>query len=161
MRKAHREAARILYEDRNVSSATNNGSAEVYVDLHGLHPEEAIEYLEQALVKQQKNHNLAINGATPYLYAIIGTGHHSKGGKDKVGKAVRTWLAEWRYAVREFSVQVDTLGGLLGIDVRSYDRGNAIGSVEGAEEGADGVRSVLGDKIRTVRHGDWKGPRLG
>ena len=161
MRKAHREAARILYEDRNTSSATNN-NAETYVDLHGLHPEEAIEYLEQALVKQQKNHNLAIDSTSPYLYAIVGTGHHSKGGKDKVGKAVRQWLGEWRYAVREFSVQGDTLGGLLGIDVRSFDKGNGNGGgTGGVAESGDGVRSLLGDKVKTVRHGDLKGARIG
>jgi hypothetical protein len=32
MREAHREAARILYEDRNQDS---DGSRELYVDLHG------------------------------------------------------------------------------------------------------------------------------
>ena len=32
MREAHREAARILYEDRNKDS---EGSKELYVDLHG------------------------------------------------------------------------------------------------------------------------------
>jgi hypothetical protein len=32
MREAHREAARILYEDRNKDS---DGSRELYVDLHG------------------------------------------------------------------------------------------------------------------------------
>ena len=44
MRKAHREAARLLYEQRNKGGA---GSQDVYVDLHGLHPEEAVEYLEK------------------------------------------------------------------------------------------------------------------
>ena len=33
MREAHREAARILYEDRNKDS---DGSRELYVDLHGM-----------------------------------------------------------------------------------------------------------------------------
>ncbi|CRJ87568.1 hypothetical protein BN1708_017008, partial [Verticillium longisporum] len=70
MRKAHREAARELYEERNRANST---SAEMYVDLHGLHPEEAVEYLER----------------------ITGTGHHSKSGKDKVGKAIRNFLNEW------------------------------------------------------------------
>jgi hypothetical protein len=32
MREAHREAARVLYEDRNKDS---DGSRELYVDLHG------------------------------------------------------------------------------------------------------------------------------
>ena len=103
MRKAHREAARLLYEERNKDSTS---SQEVYVDLHGLHPEEAVEYLEQALIEHQ-------NSSRP-VYAITGTGHHSKNGKDKVGKAIRNWLSEWKYAYREFSVAGDNLGGILG-----------------------------------------------
>ena len=116
MRKAHREAARLLYEERNRDSSS---SQEVYVDLHGLHPEEAVEYLEHALVEHQ-------NSSRP-VYAITGTGHHSKNGKDKVGKAIRNWLSDWKYAYREFSVAGDNLGlgGLLGVDPRSFDKSMA------------------------------------
>lgn len=58
------------------------------------------------------------------VYAITGTGHHSKNGKDKVGKAIRGFLNEWRYAFREFSVPGDrnNVGGILGIDPSSYDK---------------------------------------
>jgi DNA-nicking Smr family endonuclease len=113
MRKAHREAARELYEERNKNSSSN---AELYVDLHGLHPEEAVEYLERVLLENQKE--------TRPVYAITGTGHHSKNGKDKVGKAIRNFLNEWRYAYREFSVPGDrnNVGGILGIDARSWDK---------------------------------------
>jgi DNA-nicking Smr family endonuclease len=113
MRKAHREAARELYEERNKNSSS---SAELYVDLHGLHPEEAVEYLEKVLLENQKE--------TRPVYAITGTGHHSKNGKDKVGKAIRNFLNEWRYAYREFSVPGDrnNVGGILGIDARSWDK---------------------------------------
>jgi DNA-nicking Smr family endonuclease len=113
MRKAHREAARELYEERNKSSSSNS---ELYVDLHGLHPEEAVEYLEKVLLENQQE-------ARP-VYAITGTGHHSKNGKDKVGKAIRNFLNEWRYAYREFSVPGDrnNVGGILGIDARSWDK---------------------------------------
>ena len=102
MRKAHREAARELYEERNRSSLNN---FEIYVDLHGLHPEEAVDYLEKVLLENSKE-------PRP-VYAITGTGHHSKNGKDKVGKAIRNFLNEWRYAFREFSVPGDrnNMGG--------------------------------------------------
>ena len=103
MRKAHREAARYLYEERNRNGAS---SQEIYVDLHGLHPDEAVGYLEEALLQHQ-------NSSRP-VYAITGTGHHSKNGKDKVGKSIRSWLSEWKYAYREFSVAGDNLGGILG-----------------------------------------------
>ncbi|KAK7745277.1 hypothetical protein SLS53_002772 [Cytospora paraplurivora] len=113
MRKAHREAAEKLYEERNKN---NSSSPEIYVDLHGLHAEEAVEYLERVLLENEQE-------GRP-IYAITGTGHHSKSGKDKVGKAVRGFLNEWRYAFREFSVPGDrnNMGGILGIDARSYDR---------------------------------------
>ncbi|KAI1299160.1 hypothetical protein F5Y03DRAFT_253202 [Xylaria venustula] len=113
MRKAHREAARELYEARNKG---NVQSFEIYVDLHGLHPEEAVDYLERVLLDNSKE--------SKPVYAITGTGHHSKNGKDKVGKAIRNFLNEWRYAYREFSVPGDrnSMGGILGIDARSWDK---------------------------------------
>jgi len=135
MRKAHREAARLLYEERNKNGAS---SQEVYVDLHGLHPEEAVEYLEHALIENQ-------NSEKP-VYAITGTGHHSKNGKDKVGKAIRTWLGEWKYAFREFSVLGDTLGGILGVDPRSFDR-----AMLEERKGDLGTVEEVGRKVKVVK----------
>ncbi|KAK3329633.1 hypothetical protein B0H66DRAFT_32867 [Apodospora peruviana] len=113
MRKAHREAAQLLYEERNKDQTI---CPEIYVDLHGLHPDEAVDYLEGVLME---------NGTESRpIYAITGTGHHSKNGKDKVGRALRAFLNEWRYAYREFSVPGDknSMGGILGIDARSWDK---------------------------------------
>ncbi|PQE27222.1 hypothetical protein CJF32_00000169 [Rutstroemia sp. NJR-2017a WRK4] len=159
MRKAHREAARELYEERNKS---NNANAELYVDLHGLHPEEAVEYLERVLLDNSKE-------SRP-VYAITGTGHHSKNGKDKVGKAIRTFLNEWRYAYREFSVPGDrnNVGGILGIDARSYDkslvRGGAGADVkddvdilsQGHEIGGGKIKLLVRDRVEVP-----KGPSAG
>lgn len=123
MRKAHRAAAKALYEERNqhLSSSSSDdrdseGDNELYIDLHGLHPEEAIEYLEEILNTHEKR-------GRRIVYAITGTGHHSKNGKDKVGKGVRTWLNEWGYTFREFSVPGERggyIGGVLGIDITSH-----------------------------------------
>lgn len=128
MREAHREAARVLYDERNKQLADGRAK-ELYVDLHGLHADEAAAYLADCL----KEHR----ASSRPVYAITGTGHHSKNGKDKVGKAVRHFLAEWRYAFREFSVPGDrnNVGGILGIDPASYDR-------EVARKGGPGVDSV-------------------
>ncbi|KAF3360464.1 hypothetical protein VdG1_01424 [Verticillium dahliae VDG1] len=157
MRKAHREAARELYEERNRANST---SAEMYVDLHGLHPEEAVEYLERVLAENSKE-------GRP-IYAITGTGHHSKSGKDKVGKAIRNFLNEWRYAYREFSVPGDrnNMGGILGIDATSYDKslarsGAASPSGSSSKEEVDilsqGVE--IGDgKVRLLVRDPPKGP---
>ena len=135
MRKSHREAARLLYDSRNKESST---SPEIYVDLHGLHPDEAVGYLEQVLVEQQTS--------SKSVYAIIGTGHHSKNGKDKVGKAVRAWLNEWKYAFGEFSVGGDGMGGILGIDPKSFDKG-----LMKDEKPEDDGREEVGGKVRVVK----------
>ncbi|KAI9699189.1 MAG: hypothetical protein M1820_007268 [Bogoriella megaspora] len=161
MREAHREAARVLYEERNKSQGLGK---ELYVDLHGLHPEEAVSYLESCLLEQRSS--------TRPVYAITGTGHHSKNGKDKVGKAVRAFLNEWRYAFREFSVPGDrnNIGGILGVDPQSYDRSgkpvkNVVsenGEQEGdmAEEKGDDDGQESGGKVKVVKEEDIPtGPR--
>ena len=120
MRKAHREAAKALYEERNkhLSASRVDDDEELYIDLHGLHPEEAIEHLENILLGHSKS-------GRRIIYAITGTGHHSKNGKDKVGKGVRSWLNEWGYTFREFSVPGERggyIGGVLGVDITSHRR---------------------------------------
>lgn len=133
MKKAHREAAEKLYEDRNKKSSS---SPEIYVDLHGLHAEEAVEYLERVLLENEHE-------SRP-IYAITGTGHHSKNGKDKVGKAVRGFLNEWRYAFREFSVPGDrnNMGGILGVDARSYDKSASKDGGSGTRKAEEGDEAV-------------------
>ena len=157
MREKHREAARALYEERNKHNQLNGvgGSRELYVDLHGLHPEEAVSYLSDCL-KEQK-------GSLRPVYAICGTGHHSKNGKDKVGKAIRLFLNEWRYAFREFSVPGDrnNVGGILGIDPSSFDRdvakkaGDGDSGVGLMDEGSGGGR-----KVTVVKEDPRKVPAL-
>lgn len=94
--------------------------------------------------------------ATQPLYAICGTGHHSKNGKDKIGKAVRTFLNECRYAFREFSVPGDrnNLGGIIGIDPSSYDAEavRRVRSGEGSEVDSGVSMTPTGEdsKIRLV-----------
>ncbi|KAG6024492.1 hypothetical protein E4U41_001775 [Claviceps citrina] len=155
MRQAHREAARELYEQRNKSM---NKSGEIYVDLHGLHPEEAVECLEKTLMANSKE-------SRP-VYAITGTGHHSKNGKDKVGKAIRSFLNDWGYAFREFSVPGDrnNMGGILGIDARSWDKSLTRGSGAGDEDEGQGVDILsqgveIGEgKVRLLVRDAPKGP---
>ncbi|KAF2088174.1 hypothetical protein K490DRAFT_73135 [Saccharata proteae CBS 121410] len=155
MRRAHREAAEHLYNERNKDNGPN--AKELYVDLHGLHPEESVTYLSKVLLAHQSSFRP--------VYAITGTGHHSKNGKDKVGKAVRGFLNEWRYVFREFSVPGDrgNVGGILGIDPSSWDRSlegrdSGVGS-EGGDETAEGGGKVS-SKVRIVKAEDVPtGPR--
>ena len=132
MREKHREAARLLYEERNKHSQAG-GDKELYIDLHGLHPDEAISYLSSCL-KEQKSSSRPV-------YAICGTGHHSKNGKDKVGKAIRLFLNDWKYAFREFSVPGDrnNVGGILGIDPTSFDKNKVAGPTSYEGDGDSGV----------------------
>lgn len=120
----------------------------------GLHPEESVQYLSKILMAHQ-------NSSRP-IYAITGTGHHSKNGKDKVGKAVRGFLNEWRYVFREFSVPGDrgNVGGILGIDPCSWDRSlerDRLDSGVGDEQhqGA-GVGAVESTKIRMLKADEVK-----
>lgn len=148
MRKAHREAARALYEERNkhLSISPMDDEEELYVDLHGLHPEEAIEYLEEILLDHEKR-------GRRIIYAITGTGHHSKNGKDKVGKGVRNWLNEWGYTFREFSVPGERggyIGGVLGIDITAHRR-QPVGEPDTEKRSASIPVSVIGGKIQLLK----------
>lgn len=153
MREAHREAARCLYEERNKNASQSD---EIYTDLHGLHPAEAISYLDSAL-NRQRSVSAIHRDAPRYLYAIVGTGHHSKQGRDKVGKAIRVHLNECRYAFREFSVPGDRLGsgGILGIDVFS---GTTVSTKDekDASSSAEQSSSIHHGKVRILKASDAK-----
>lgn len=157
MREAHRAAARCLFEDRNSATLPNN---EIYVDLHGLHPAEAILYLSSALAKQVSQRALH-RDASRYLYAIVGTGHHSKNGRDKVGKAIRLYLGQGRYIFREFSVPGDRLGngGILGIDISSGTSSTAK-EVDNTSANIERGSPMQGGKIRILKAGDINGISL-
>ncbi|KAK6338391.1 hypothetical protein TWF730_002454 [Orbilia blumenaviensis] len=167
MRKAHREAAAAIYEQRQralrngaatpAAAAANGGVVELFVDLHGLHPEEAVEYLERILLENQKS--------SQPLYAITGTGHHSKNGKDKVQRSVRAFLDEWKYVYREFSAQGDRggMGGILGIDPGSFDKSyvKGDGGGSGGENGGGNGNSNGGGVGRVAHHEHSNGKNLG
>lgn len=156
MREAHREAARALYDERNKYGATG---AEVFVDLHGLHPAEAVSYLATALTNQRSTRVLHRDSSS-VLYAIVGTGHHSKNGRDKVGKAIRAFLNECRYVFREFSVPGDRggSGGILGIDAASGDiSGGTVKAEVEAQESSSGMQH---GKIRILKAEDARGGGL-
>ena len=114
-----------------------------------------MEYLERVLLEQQYSRSP--------VYAITGTGHHSRNGKDKVGKAIRGFLNEWRYAYREFSASGDrnSVGGILGIDPGSFDKklsssGNDqpfqdVGSHDGRNDDEYGAESPIPVRVTLVR----------
>lgn len=159
MREAHRAAARYLYEERNQNSSPGD---EVYVDLHGLHPAEAVSYLAAALTTQRSS-SAVHRDAPSHIYAIVGTGHHSKNGRDKVGKAIRVYLNECRYAFREFSVPGDKngSGGILGIDVTSGDVSGATTKIDNDSssmvDAKTGSPRMQHGKVRILKADDARG----
>ena len=72
-----------------------------------------------------------------------------------MGKAIRGFLNEWRYAFREFSVPGDrnNVGGILGIDPSSYDKSVAERPKEG-ESGESGESDQEGDDGGGIDEGD-------
>ncbi|EER24255.1 hypothetical protein D8B26_002459 [Coccidioides posadasii str. Silveira] len=141
MRRCYREAARHLYEGRSKNSDSNTDD-EIYVDLHGLHPGEAIEYLESILKENAKLDR-------KLLYAITGTGHHSRNGKDKIGKAVKNWLDDWEYVYCEFNVPSERggyVGGVLGIDPTSSEKSGHITKTNGKSVPEEDKKTVQDDE---------------
>lgn len=74
---------------------------------------------------------------------------------------MRKFLDDWRYAYKEFSVPGDrgNVGGILGIDPRSWDRGLLVGDLQGqggrvADDGLQrqGLKAGLENgKVRVLR----------
>lgn len=84
-----------------------------------------------------------------------------------MGKAIRTFLSDWKYAFREFSVagsgEAANVGGILGVDPKSFDRsleggggGGGGGGGEGEGDGDSNSKGELGSgggggKIKVVK----------
>ena len=174
MREKWREAAGALWGERHATKREGGDDGgeegkgkgkEVYVDLHGLHPEEAVSYLAACLQEHSSSRvEKSSAGVWPPVYAICGTGQHGSGngnsknaGKDKVGKAVRAFLGEGGFAFREFGVQGDRSGGggILGIDVGSA--GGAVGGGEKKEGSGDADDGDSGVALVGEGGGETKG----
>ncbi|RUP49117.1 hypothetical protein BC936DRAFT_143257 [Jimgerdemannia flammicorona] len=110
MRSTHAEASKRIFAARNSEGA--------FVDLHGLHVDEAVSVLGERLEM------LAGEGFRGVVYVVTGTGHHSGAlgigsSKAKLRPAIEAWLEEggWRFA--ETSVVGDTKGGVFAVEVGS------------------------------------------
>lgn len=102
MEAAHERSSQTIFNNRNKSLQNTN-----IVDLHGLHGNEAIHILQNVLEKAELKRDI--------VYAIVGTGHHSKQGRDKLGSTVKAWLGDNGYTFREFSFDGTEYGGIIGI----------------------------------------------
>ncbi|KAK2747327.1 hypothetical protein FQN57_002225 [Myotisia sp. PD_48] len=148
MRRCHREAARLLYEEGRKHISDNDD--ELYVDLHGLVPTEAIAYLENILKENIRfDHHI--------LYTITGSGHHSKNGKDKVGRAVKSWLTENSYTFRDFTVPGERAGFVafvIGIDSATLSDSKNMSSSSNANNGQTHTEAMNNKTIDDKRTDD-------
>nr|XP_046269555.1 NEDD4-binding protein 2 isoform X2 [Scatophagus argus] len=94
MREAHHRAAIQIFERVNSSLLPNN-----ILDLHGLHVDEALDYLAQVL--QEKISDCEQGLCRPQLSVITGRGNHSQGGVARIRPAVRDYLTNKHYRFTE------------------------------------------------------------
>ena len=80
MRQAHARAAATIFAQRNAAMGGNDGL--LSVDVHGLHPDEAVRVTENAMRNA---------GAAQWLAVIMGTGHHSSGPRSVLVDELKRW----------------------------------------------------------------------
>lgn len=101
----HQEAAEKIFSERN--KKLNSYNNDQIIDLHGLHPEESCNILDNSIKKLQQSKykgNVVI---------ITGTGNHSRGNL-KVLPVVRSYLEKKGFKTREATLN-DRKGGMLTI----------------------------------------------
>lgn len=99
----HSEAAKSIFNERNTKLFSSNGEA--VVDLHALHPLEAIGLLDDSIK------TLTAKRYKGRLIIVTGTGHHSRG-RVKVLPAIRAHLESGGWKPKEASLS-DGKGGML------------------------------------------------
>ncbi|ODV91309.1 hypothetical protein CANCADRAFT_31987 [Tortispora caseinolytica NRRL Y-17796] len=116
MRRAHRLAAENIFDERNKELL--HSQSDRFVDLHGLHVNEALIYLEELLTQAEEDKE----AERKPIYVITGSGHHSKNQRDKLGTAVKGWLDDWNYNWQEFGLHdtSNSYGGVIGVDPWSH-----------------------------------------
>ncbi|XP_026555610.1 NEDD4-binding protein 2 isoform X3 [Pseudonaja textilis] len=94
MKEANQDAAQQIFEKVNAAKLPIN-----FLDLHGLHVDEALAHLSRVLQEKTKEHSLA--GGIPYLYVITGRGNHSQGGVARIKPAVTKYLTSHKFRFTE------------------------------------------------------------
>ncbi|KAG0346247.1 hypothetical protein BG004_002095 [Podila humilis] len=109
MMSVHREASRAIFESRNQQMIKNTTKDETWIDLHGLHKDECLVFLDEFMER------LEVEEYTGMVYVVTGIGVHSSG-RAKLKPAVMDWLDSWGYKWEE--LQLDRLkGGVIALRV--------------------------------------------
>ncbi|KAF9949692.1 hypothetical protein BGZ72_008576 [Mortierella alpina] len=110
MMTTHREASRQIFNSRNQTMVQTSKKGETWIDLHGLHVDEALAFLDEFMEK------LETECYTGTVYVVTGTGNHSTNARAKLKPAVMDWLESWGYVWKEMSID-KVFGGVLAIQV--------------------------------------------
>ncbi|KAI9018010.1 hypothetical protein CLU79DRAFT_762634 [Phycomyces nitens] len=106
MQEMHAEASGRIFEQRN--------QYETFVDLHGLHVDEAIRIVAERLDR--------LRGYEGVVYIVTGTGHHSGSSgvtkkESKLRPNIEAYLRQEKYRFAETSVIGDSKGGIFAVDL--------------------------------------------
>ena len=114
----HGEAAKAIFNNRNASLASTSvlnketsNSQDYTIDLHGLHPTEAIDMLRGSLEKLKRRQFVG------QVCIITGTGHHSRTNRAKVLPMVRQYLKTSGWNPKDATLE-DGKGGLILIQMK-------------------------------------------
>ncbi|KAI7817298.1 hypothetical protein BC939DRAFT_332927 [Gamsiella multidivaricata] len=110
MMATHREASRQIFNSRNQEMIKSTAKGETWIDLHGLHVDESLAFLDEFMEKLEKE------VYTGTVYVVTGTGNHSSNSRAKVKPAIIDWLESWDYVWKEMSLD-KVHGGVLAVQV--------------------------------------------
>ncbi|KAG0297607.1 hypothetical protein BGZ98_000549 [Dissophora globulifera] len=113
MMATHREASRQIFDSRNNGQqgiVQSTGKGETWIDLHGLHVDESLAFLDEFMEKLEKE------VYTGTVYVVTGTGNHSTNSRAKLKPAIVDWLESWGYVWKEMSLD-KVHGGVLAVQV--------------------------------------------
>ncbi|KAF9207882.1 hypothetical protein CPC16_001139 [Podila verticillata] len=109
MMAVHREASRKIFDARNQTMIKSTTKGETWIDLHGLHKDESLAFLDEFMEK------LEIEEYTGMVYVVTGVGNHSAG-RAKLKPAVMDWLDSWGYMWQELRLE-RLKGGIIALKV--------------------------------------------
>ncbi|KAF9111716.1 hypothetical protein BGX27_004558 [Mortierella sp. AM989] len=110
MMATHRDASRQIFNSRNQSMVKSTTKGETWIDLHGLHVDESLAFLDEFMEKLEKE------VYTGTVYVVTGTGNHSSNSRAKLKPAIIDWLESWGYIWKEMSID-KVHGGVLAVQV--------------------------------------------
>ncbi|KAI8377359.1 hypothetical protein BD560DRAFT_325802 [Blakeslea trispora] len=107
MQEMHTEASQRIFNQRS--------KHEAFIDLHGLHEDEALDIVEDRLQHLKSSYSGVI-------YIVTGTGHHSGASglskkQSKLKPSIQQYLKQGHYRFAETSMVGDNQGGIFAVEI--------------------------------------------